>query len=182
MISSNTQCTSVGYHLTRCFCRASHEEKRGNWLFLVSAAGVLLVMLVQWGIQVFRLIVHRKRNKWRMKKDYASPAVVQTGCPRCPRVCGTYRCGISLYPVRQLRLIISMFCFCFAVYWNFYCLIISASVLLFFRKSWHHDLLFRWAVLSTEVFAEGAASVRLLVSLYRSALYNQMGDNTGTDD
>lgn len=43
-----------------------------------------------------------------MKKDYASPAVL-TGCPRCPRVFGTFRCGISLYPVGQLRLII-LFC------------------------------------------------------------------------
>lgn len=33
-----------------------------------------------------------------MKKD-ASPAVVRTGCPRCPRVFGTPRCGISPYPV-----------------------------------------------------------------------------------
>ncbi len=114
-----------------------------------------------------------------MKKDYASPAVVRTGCPRCPRVCGTYRCGISLYPV---RLIISCFFFLFRNLLTFLLLIISASVLLFFRKSWHHDLLFRWAVLSTEVFVEDAASVRLLVSLYRSALYNQMGYNTGTDD
>lgn len=137
------------------------------------------MMLVLWGIQVLGLVVHRKRNKWRMKKDYTSPAVVRTGCPRCPPVCGTYRFGISLYPV---RLIISMFYFCFEIYWHLYCLIISASVLLFSRKSWHHDLLFRWAVFSTEVFAEGAASLRHVVSLYRSALYNQMGDNTGTDD
>lgn len=55
--------------------------------------------------------------------------------------------------------------------------------LLFFRKSWHHDLLFRWAVVSSQVFADGVASVGHCTSLYRSALYNQMGDNTGmTDD
>lgn len=124
-----------------------------------------------------------------MQKD-ASPAAVRTGCPGCPRVFGTLRCGISLYPV---RLIISVF----FLFYSFLQLIDgvfdwlltfrltmyqwSISVYYFSRKSWHHDLLFRSAVLSTTVCAEGVASVRHIISMYRSSLYNQMGNNTGSN-